>query len=124
MLLHELSSSRIPARPRVGRGGKRGTTSGRGQKGQRAHAGRRIHPAVRDFIQRLPKLRGYKNKPIGTKRPIINVGDLDALKKIPRGIKVLGNGTVKKAIIVYGTASALARSKIEKAGGTVKFTRQ
>lgn len=120
MLLHEIQSSNKNARARVGRGGKRGTTSGRGQKGQKAHAGRRIHPAVRDLIQRLPKLRGYKNKPIGKKAPVINVGDLDAMKEIPRGVKVLGTGEVTKAVTIYGTASKVAREKIEKAGGTIK----
>ncbi|MBI1839214.1 MAG: uL15 family ribosomal protein [Candidatus Colwellbacteria bacterium] len=48
---------------RVGRGGKRGTYSGKGQKGQKARAGHRIRPAERDLIQRLPKLRGFRNKP-------------------------------------------------------------
>lgn len=47
---------------RVGRGGKRGTYSGRGVKGQKSRAGRRIRPAVRDLIQQIPKLRGAKNK--------------------------------------------------------------
>lgn len=43
---------------RIGRGGKRGKTAGRGQKGQKSRAGHKIRPAERDFIQRLPKLRG------------------------------------------------------------------
>ena len=43
---------------RVGRGGKRGKTCGRGQKGQKSRSGRKMRPAVRDLIQRLPKLRG------------------------------------------------------------------
>lgn len=46
---------------RVGRGGKRGTYSGKGTKGQHSRAGHRIRPAERDFIQRLPKLRGVGN---------------------------------------------------------------
>jgi len=64
MQLHELQPT-FPNkdRKRIGRGGKRGTTSGRGQKGQSSRAGHRIRPAERDFIQRLPKLRGVKNKP-------------------------------------------------------------
>jgi large subunit ribosomal protein L15 len=43
---------------RVGRGGKRGTTSGRGTKGQKARAGRKIRPEIRDTIKKIPKLRG------------------------------------------------------------------
>lgn len=64
MQLHELQPNHGYAdRKRIGRGGKRGNTSGRGQKGQKSRAGRRIRPAERDLIQRLPKLRGVKNKP-------------------------------------------------------------
>lgn len=42
----------------VGRGGKRGKTSGRGTKGQNARAGRKKRPEMRDIIKRIPKLRG------------------------------------------------------------------
>ncbi len=126
MLLHEVVSlSGKAKRPRVGRGGKRGTTSGRGQKGQGAHAGRRVRPAERDLIRRLPKLRGrgiHAHKPLRPKLPVINIKDLDALAVIPRGVKILGSGTMKKAFIVQGTAiSKSARAKIEKAGGSIKL---
>ena len=48
---------------RVGRGGKRGKTSGRGMKGQNARAGHRKRPEIRDIIKKLPKLRGHgKNR--------------------------------------------------------------
>src|SRR3972149_6052566 len=42
----------------VGRGSKRGKTSGRGTKGQKARAGHKLRPEIRDVIMRLPKLRG------------------------------------------------------------------
>lgn len=42
----------------VGRGGTRGKTAGRGTKGQNARAGRKKRPELRDFIKRVPKLRG------------------------------------------------------------------
>ena len=42
----------------VGRGGTRGKTSGKGTKGQNARAGRKKRPELRDFIKRVPKLRG------------------------------------------------------------------
>jgi large subunit ribosomal protein L15 len=42
----------------VGRGGTRGKTSGRDTKGQNARAGRKKRPELRDFIKRVPKLRG------------------------------------------------------------------
>ena len=63
MQLHTLQPlNSLKGKKRVGRGGKRGTYSGRGQKGQRSRAGRKIRPAMRDLIQRLPKLRGAGNK--------------------------------------------------------------
>lgn len=59
MQLHNLkkNSSRKKSR-QVGRGGKRGKTSGRGTKGQNARAGRKKRPEMRDTIKRIPKLRG------------------------------------------------------------------
>jgi len=64
MQLHQLQpANKNQKKKRIGRGGKRGTYSGRGVKGQKSRAGRHIRPAERDLIQRLPKLRGQKNKP-------------------------------------------------------------
>ena len=59
----------------VGRGGTRGKTAGRGTKGQNARAGHKKRPEIRDFIKRLPKLRGHgkNSKPtIETKPYAIN----------------------------------------------------
>ncbi|MFA4999502.1 MAG: hypothetical protein WC519_02120 [Parcubacteria group bacterium] len=59
MQLHELQGARYNKdKKRIARGGKRGKTAGRGQKGQKSRSGRHIRPAVRDFVQRTPKLRG------------------------------------------------------------------
>ncbi|MDP3729652.1 MAG: uL15 family ribosomal protein [bacterium] len=112
---------------RVGRGGSRGTSSGRGTKGQGSRAGHRIRPAERDLLIRIPKLRGYRNKVFRTKATVINVGDVDRMpetvftyKTVGR-VKILGTGELKKSITVEGlTVSKSARAKIEKAGGTVK----
>jgi len=49
-------------KPLVGRGGKRGKTSGRGTKGQLSRAGNKKRPELRDFIKRIPKLRGEGKK--------------------------------------------------------------
>src|SRR5512133_3873021 len=49
--------------PPVGRGGRRGKTSGRGAKGQSSRAGHKIRPEMRDIIKKIPKLRGHgKNR--------------------------------------------------------------
>ena len=40
---------------RVGRGGGRGKTSGRGTKGQNARAGHKKRPEIREILKKLPK---------------------------------------------------------------------
>ncbi len=121
--------------PRIGRGGKRGTSSGRGTKGQGAHGGRRIPSGLKEILGRLPKLRGFKNKPKSDKPQIINLKDLvkvDAkiinkdvlfknklIKNPKKPVKVLGDGEIKKAVILDGLIiSKSAKIKIEKANGS------
>lgn len=128
----------------VARGGKRGKTAGRGTKGQKARAGRKIRPEMRDIIKRIPKMRGRgKNSNISfyTKPVALNLGDLDVhfkagdtisrdilLKKgiisyrngtLPE-VKILGTGEVSKKLIIKDIkVSASVKAKIEKAGGTI-----
>jgi large subunit ribosomal protein L15 len=145
MKIHELK--RVTKNKRftvVGRGGKRGKTSGRGGKGQTARAGHKARPEMRDTIKRMPKLRGHgKNSNLSyQKKPvIINVGDLEifasgaiitpkelvkkGLVKMDEGknpiIKILALGDLSKKLIVSECkVSGEAKAKIEKAGGSVK----
>lgn len=126
---------------RVGRGGKRGTYSGRGLKGQKARAGRKLRPEWRDVLKRIPKRRGYKFKSLSQKPSVLNLGQLDKLfkegelvdarsllnkgliHKIKGGVpevKILGDGELNKKIDFKGLAlSQSAKSKIEKAGGKI-----
>lgn len=67
MQLHQLkSTTKNKKRKRVGRGGKRGTYSGRGSKGQKARAGTRIRPGFRGgdnpIWKLFPKQRGATKK--------------------------------------------------------------
>ncbi|MEK7549218.1 MAG: uL15 family ribosomal protein [Patescibacteria group bacterium] len=100
MQLHELKpviKSKI--KRRIGRGGKRGTYSGRGMKGQKSRSGRRIKPAIKETIQRLPKLRGFKNKPLKQKPAIISIDKIE--KKIEGNVVnreiLLKAGMIKKS---------------------------
>jgi large subunit ribosomal protein L15 len=146
MQLHQLQSGRGKDKKRVGRGGKRGTTSGRGQKGQKSRSGRRIRPAERDLILRIPKRRGFRNKPKAPKPAIFNLRDLSLVLKansvagravrlnkdflmqaelLPWGfkgeVKILGEGEVSVPVSVEGIeVSKGAKIKIEKAGGKVE----
>lgn len=126
----------------VARGGKRGKTSGRGTKGQKARAGHKIRPEIRDMIKKLPKLRGYAFNSIQDKPFVVNVGDLNEKfesgasvsmvtlsdkKLIPAAkgknitVKILGGGELSKKLSFTGlTVSASAKEKIEKAGGTIE----
>lgn len=129
----------------VGRGGKRGKTSGRGGKGQTARAGHKARPEWRDFIKRMPKLRGYSFQSItgvihpvtvinldlineafkanATVKPstLVGAGLVEQYKGKNQKIKILGSGEITKKITVVGcTVSKSAKEKIEKAGGIVK----
>jgi large subunit ribosomal protein L15 len=135
MQLHNLSIKNKKEK-RVARGGKRGTTSGRGQKGQKSRSGHRIRPAQRDLLIRIPKLRGYRNKPKSMFNLILKLSDLekinaDVINKASlkdyfgndfrNEIKILSDGEVKKPLKIEGIkVSKAAKEKIEKAGGSVK----
>ena len=145
MQKHELKRRiKVSKRNRVGRGGKRGKTAGRGHKGQRARAGTGVRPEMRDVIKKLPKLRGRginSNKSIKVKVQTVNLATVednfnDGEKVTPKSlhtkklvkktsgklpvVKILGNGDLKKKITVLNCiVSASAKEKIEKAGGKV-----
>lgn len=142
MQLHELQRvHKNSEKTRVGRGGKRGKTSGRGHKGQKQHGGHGIRPEIRDQIKKLPKLRGYHFSPVSEKAIVVNVAALESVfesgetvspktlrdKKVIRAkkgnrapVKVLGNGEITKKLTVTGcSVSKSAQEKIEKAGGSV-----
>src|SRR3954469_25237608 len=78
MQLHDLKrKTENKAQKRVGRGGGRGKTSGRGTKGQKARAGHSIMPAIREQLKKLPKRRGYSFKSIKDKPEVINIAQLE-----------------------------------------------
>lgn len=111
----------------MGRGGSRGTSAGRGTKGQGSRSGHRIRPAERDYLIRLPKLRGYKNKSLRRKSKVLNIEDLQkssetvfSANKLGK-VKILGNGELTKAVTVSGLkVSKSARDKIIAAGGKIE----
>ncbi len=137
MQLHQLKPKhKLKKKKRIGRGGKRGTYSGKGIKGQKSRAGRKFAPVVRELIKKYPKLRGYRFKGQDKNLAIVNIGDLDkkfkesevvnpkALleRKLIRRIKgktpkvkILGRGELKKKLIIENCElSKSAKEKIEK----------
>lgn len=129
----------------VGRGGKRGKTSGKGTKGQNARAGRKKRPEIRDFIKRFPKLRGRGVSPFKSFQPkpiVVNLAELDAAYKAgetvslatliekgvidvrngkPSKVKILGTGELTNKLSFEGVlVSESAKTKIEKSGSAIK----
>jgi large subunit ribosomal protein L15 len=148
MQIHEIKRNHPNKKTRrIGRGTTRGKTSGRGTKGQKARAGRKMRPELRDVIKKLPKLRGHgKNRARTVDSSIVkpHIVTLVALEKafdagssitpaillekklirttkgkVPQ-VKILSTGEVTKKFSVSGClVSASAKEKIEKIGGTV-----
>jgi large subunit ribosomal protein L15 len=144
MKLHEIKPTPGSTKRRKvvgrGRGSGRGTTAGRGGKGQTARTGSSI-PAWFEggqmpLIRRLPK-RGFTN--IFKKNyAIINIEILDRfesgqevtpallvsqglIRSRNDGVKVLGTGALTKTLTVHAHKfSQSAAAKIEAAGGKVQ----
>ncbi|MDP2855694.1 MAG: uL15 family ribosomal protein [bacterium] len=98
MQLHELTKEyKNKKARRIGRGGKRGTYSGKGQKGQKSRAGHKIRPAIRDLIIKLPKNRGFKFKTIKVQPVAVN---LDAVVKFFKAGEIVSpNSLLEKGLI-------------------------
>jgi len=142
MQLHQISKNKSnKISKRVGRGGKRGTFSGRGVKGQKSRSGRKLRPEWRDALKSMPKKRGYRFKSLQDKPVILNLEDLNKVfnggeiitsvilcqkgliskvgGRLPE-VKILGQGQIAKKLSFKGiTFSASAKDAIIKAGGQV-----
>ncbi|MCH7524157.1 MAG: 50S ribosomal protein L15 [Bacteroidetes bacterium] len=142
MQLHNIrQSTRRKTKKRIGRGGKRGTYSGRGMKGQKSRSGARFQPLVRELFKRYPKLRGYRTRRFGTDAVVVNLGTIEkhfakgevvspeslnkkniirTIKKRLPLVKILGKGSIKKAVTIEGCeCSKSVKEQIVKAGGTI-----
>ena len=146
MRLGELSPAigSVTSRKRLGRGigSGLGKTSGKGHKGQWARSGGGVRPGFEGgqmpLIRRIPK-RGFNNH-FRKVYSIVNLSILEGFEansvvdmqvlnekgliKVVKGsigLKVLGNGTLTKALTVKAASfSASAKDAIEKAGGKIE----
>lgn len=127
---------------RVGRGpgSGHGKTACKGHKGQKARAGKKLHPSFEGgqmrLIRRLPK-RGFTNI-FKTDYQVVNLESLQVwehgalvdpvtlkasglIRSSEKLVKVLGDGGLDRPLTVKAHAfSASAKEKIEAAGGTVE----
>ena len=141
MSLESLKPARgaVQSKKRIGRGPGSGwgKTAGRGHKGAKSRSGysRRygFEGGQMPLIRRLPK-RGFVNK-FAKELATVNVRDLERfpegtvvtpellqttglIRRLGDGLKVLGDGELKKNLVVQAHRfSATARAKIEAAGG-------
>ena len=142
MQLHEIKPiHRQKKRKRIGRGGKKGTYSGHGMKGQKARTGYRLQPKVRELLKKYPKLRGYKrtsqknvadvnltklekyflNGEVVNPAMLLQKRIVSTMKGKAPSVKILGSGEITRSLIIEHCAvSKSAREKIEKAGGTIR----
>lgn len=142
MRLHKLVKVNQRAKKRLGRGlgSGKGKTAGRGTKGQKA---RGKIPATftgsLSFYKKLPLKRGKGNLKLSTKPKLVNLLKLNVFKtktvvdisklldakiisdkEAKRGVKVLGNGEISRALTIKLPTSKAAQKKIEKSGGKVE----
>lgn len=143
MQIHQLQLEPRKKTKVIGRGGKRGTTSGRGTKGQGAH-GKKKDPLFEGgrstLIERMKKLRGFKS--IYQKPFTVTLRQLDkhfaSGEKVTRdafvekklfgkvvrraGVKVVATGELTKKLVFSRDIdlSATAVDAVKKAGGTIE----
>ena len=133
-----LGATTVSKRVGRGTGSGNGKTAGKGHKGQNARSGGGVRPGFEGgqlpLFRRLPK-RGFTNAKFKTVYAVINLSDLEKfengavvtpellhemgiIKKGLDGVKVLGNGTLEKKLVVKANKfSDTAASKIEELGG-------
>ncbi|PID52361.1 MAG: 50S ribosomal protein L15 [Candidatus Moraniibacteriota bacterium] len=143
MQIHELST-KSNKKKRIGRGGKRGTYSGRGMKGQKARSGGNVDPLFEGgrttLVQKMKKKRGFKSP--HAKKNVVTLAVLNAKfsdgdtvslktlvqndiitgKKVKNGARIVATGEISKKLTVSTEigVSTNAAVAIEKAGGTVE----
>ncbi len=141
MQIHELKVKTSKDRKRVGRGGKKGTYSGAGMKGQKSRSGYSQRSTFGGggarFVMSSKKNRGFKSKKPANEP--VNLDRIEAkfetgqevtpetlktagiISKIDFPIKILSEGELtKKLTFKEVLVSAVAKEKIEKAGGKVE----
>ncbi len=147
MQIHEVSTTK-KNKKRIGRGGKRGTYSGKGMKGQKSRSGGNVDPLFEGgrttLIQKMKKNRGFKSP--HAKKVVISLAKLDALysdgdivsletlfakkilrtKTIKNGVRIVATGEITKKITIdenIGITNS-AMEKIKKIGGKINTAKK
>ncbi len=120
MQIHELKVAKRKERKRIGRGGKTGTTAGRGSNGQKSRTGSSVDPLFEGgrstLLERMKKVRGFKS--IHPKKHTVTLSDLERTfsdgevvtrallvekrvvdkKALAEGVKIVATGTLSKKL--------------------------
>jgi large subunit ribosomal protein L15 len=120
MQIHELKVAKRKMRKRIGRGGKTGTTAGRGSNGQKSRTGSSVDPLFEGgrstLLERMKKVRGFKS--IHPKKHTVTLTELDRAfsdgeivtrarliekrvvdkKALLEGVKIVATGTLTKKL--------------------------
>lgn len=120
MQIHELKVAKRKERKRIGRGGKTGTTAGRGSNGQKSRSGSSVDPLFEGgrstLLERMKKVRGFKS--VHAKKHTVTLSTLDRVladgdivtrallvqkgavdkKALHEGVKVVATGTLSKKV--------------------------
>ena len=150
MQIHELQpKNKFKKKKRIGRGGKRGTYSGKGMKGQKSRSGTKrgslVEKGRSSWVKRFPKLGGFQSVYLSNivvktsqiekyfktgetvdEKSLIKKGIIDKPKRGKSGkkqlIKILDDKTklTKKITLSGCLASKKVQTAITKAGGEVK----
>ena len=138
----------VHKRKRVGRGGSRGGTSGKGHKGQKARsgAGRKISAGFEGgqmpLHRRLPK-RGFNNKRFKVEFALVNLEQLEncfndgehvtrelliekrLIRRNSDCVKLLGRGELSKSLqVTVDACSASALQAVTARGGEVHLIKE
>lgn len=120
MQIHQLKVGKRKERKRIGRGGKTGTTAGRGSNGQKSRTGSSVDPLFEGgrstLLERTKKVRGFKS--IHPKKHTVTLAALDRAlldgdvvtrallvekrivdkKALFQGVKIVASGTLSKKL--------------------------
>ncbi len=133
MQIHQLKVAKKKLRKRIGRGGKTGTTAGRGSNGQKSRSGAKVDPLFEGgrstLLERMKKVRGFKS--IHPKKETITLGTLEralsdgdtvtvalliakrlvSKSALHSGVKIVATGVLKKKLILGGDVLVSAKAK-------------
>ena len=136
-----LKTAKRKKKKRIGRGGKRGTYSGRGMKGQKSRTGAHVDPLFEggrsSLSERMKKLRGFKslkakafpiqlsqlekklNSGVTVTRELLASEKMISKSQLFSSVKILGSAKLTKQFIIGKDiqCSQSAKQSIEAAGG-------